>query len=104
MPCSRGGSVPRGSALGGLLWGVSGPGGMPGGDPPRQLLLQAVCILLECILVNTVMTMAFFVSLPSPSPMGSITIRVSNGNSKNGYHGDQLDCSHCDSNDTEKYL
>ena len=36
--------------------GAPGPGGclvlgVPGGDPPRRLLLQAVCILLECILV-----------------------------------------------------
>ena len=37
-------------------WGGSGPsgvpGGVPGGDPPRWLLLRAVCILLECILVQ----------------------------------------------------
>ena len=45
------------SALGGgLLWGVSAPGGsavggVPGGDPPEWLLLRAVRILLECILV-----------------------------------------------------
>ena len=31
--------------------GGSGPGGLPGGDPPRRLLLRAVHILLECILV-----------------------------------------------------
>ena len=30
---------------------VSTPGG-PGGDPPGRLLLQAVRILLECILVT----------------------------------------------------
>ena len=53
MPCSRGGvcypSMPcsRGGACSwrGLLPGV------PGGDPPGQLLLRAVRILLECILV-----------------------------------------------------
>ena len=41
------GSAPRGL--------VCGPGGwsrgVPGGDPPERLLLQAVSILLECILV-----------------------------------------------------
>ena len=36
------------SVLGGLL-----PGGVPGGDSPRQLLLWVVGILLECILVIT---------------------------------------------------
>ena len=42
------------SAPGGIAWsrGVSAlGGGVPGGDPPRRLLLQAVRILLECILV-----------------------------------------------------
>ena len=45
MPCSRsrGGTIP---APGG-----SAPGGVPGGDPPRRLLLRAVRIVLECILV-----------------------------------------------------
>ena len=41
---------------GGPGLGVSGLGGVPGlgdgGDPPRWLLLQAVRILLECILVS----------------------------------------------------
>ena len=55
-----GGSVPRGSAPGvpcsggGLLpvcGGVCSGGGVPGGDPPRRLLLRTVRILLECILV-----------------------------------------------------
>ena len=62
-------SVHRGgqgvSALeGAWSWGVSGPGGGylvlvvpdpgggPGGDPPGQLLLRVVRILLECILVQ----------------------------------------------------
>ena len=40
--CSQGGSTWSG--------GVSAPG-VPGGDPPGQLLLRAVRILLECILV-----------------------------------------------------
>ena len=31
--------------------GVPGPGGVPDRDPPGQLLLRAVRILLECILV-----------------------------------------------------
>ena len=48
--------VSGGSAPGGLLQGVPAPrgvcsGGVPGGDPPGQLLLRAVHILLECILV-----------------------------------------------------
>ena len=52
MPCSRGAP----SSGGCLVWGVcscwvSAPGGWPGGDSPRQPLLWAVCILLECILV-----------------------------------------------------
>ena len=34
-----------------VLGWVPGPGGVPGGDTPRQLLLRAVRILLECILV-----------------------------------------------------
>ena len=42
----RGGLVLRGSSPGG-----SGLRGVPGGDPPGQLLLWAVRILLECILV-----------------------------------------------------
>ena len=58
-----GGSAPRGvPGLGGAWsWegvcsrGEPGPGGLvlgvPGGDPPGRLLLQAVGILLECILV-----------------------------------------------------
>ena len=69
--CSGGVGVPalggRVPALGGLLpaglfWGVPGPGGLlpggwsapwvPVGDPPGQLMLQAVRILLECILVQ----------------------------------------------------
>ena len=40
--------VPGGSAPGGVS---ALGGGVPGGDPPRWLLLRAVCILLECILV-----------------------------------------------------
>ena len=32
--------------------GVPGTRGVSGGDPPRRLLLQAVRILLECILVH----------------------------------------------------
>ena len=35
------------------------------------------------------------VSLPLPSWMGSIPIHDGNGNGKNGYHGDQLECVHC---------
>ena len=36
-----------------LVWGVlvPSPGWVPGGDPPRQILLRAVHIILECILV-----------------------------------------------------
>ena len=56
VACSRGGAcswgclVPEGSSPGGcLLWGV------PGGEPPRWLLLRAVRILLECILVMKVL-------------------------------------------------
>ena len=38
---------------GGLLWGVPGSGGVPGGDPPLGWLpLRAVRILLECILIG----------------------------------------------------
>ena len=44
------GGVP-GRGGGGLLLGGSAPRGVPGGDPPGQLLLRAVRILLECILV-----------------------------------------------------
>ena len=60
--CSGGGGV---SAPGGVRgkvcsWGgcllqggrVPGPRGVPAGDPPGRLLLQVVCILLECILVE----------------------------------------------------
>ena len=36
------------STGGGGVWS----GGVPGGDPPRRLLLRAVRILLECILVD----------------------------------------------------
>ena len=36
--------------------------------------------------------------------MGLIRIHDDNGNGKNGYHGDQLECSYCDGNGTEKYL
>ena len=43
------GGVP--TPVGGLLPGGSGPGGVPGGDPPGRLLLRAVRILLECIVV-----------------------------------------------------
>ena len=45
------------TALGGLplgrclVWGVPGQE-VPGEEPPQQLLLQVVCILLECILVG----------------------------------------------------
>ena len=43
---------PRGVWSGGGAWFAgSGPGGVPGGDPPGRLLLRAVRILLECILV-----------------------------------------------------
>ena len=65
--CSQGGAWSGGSCLlpGGCLVrgelsaprGVPGPGelsapgGVPGGDPPGWLMLQAVRILLECILV-----------------------------------------------------
>ena len=42
--CSRGGPVPGGGLLQGCL--------LQCGNPPWQLLLQAVHILLECILVN----------------------------------------------------
>ena len=38
------------------------------------------------------------VSLLLPSWMDLIPIHDGNGNSKNGYHGDQLACSHCDDN------
>ena len=48
------------SAPGGVPGAGRGPGprggawswGVPGGDPPRRLLLRAVRILLECILVD----------------------------------------------------
>ena len=47
--------APRGMCL--LPGGVPAPGGclfwgLPGGDPPRWLLLRAACILLEGILVS----------------------------------------------------
>ena len=44
--CSSGGLLPGGPAHGGAC-----SRGVPDGGPPRQLLLQVVCILLECILV-----------------------------------------------------
>ena len=48
-----GGCLVLGGAWSGgcLVWRVPGPGGLPGGDSPRQLQVQAVYILLECILV-----------------------------------------------------
>ena len=49
-----GGLVPGGCGVwsGGVRSrGMSAPGGVPGGDPPGRLLLQAVRTLLECILV-----------------------------------------------------
>ena len=59
--CSGGMSAPGDvcsgwvSAPGGLIQGFQGclfPGSVPGRDPPtRWILLQVVCILLECILV-----------------------------------------------------
>ena len=45
--------VPATGAGGLVLGGWPAPRGVPGGDPPRWLLLWAVCILLECILVIT---------------------------------------------------
>ena len=59
--CSWGGAWSRGSAPGGIC---SQGGGVPGGDPPRQLLLHAVRILLECILVKNI----FLSSLPLLQP------------------------------------
>ena len=50
MPAPKGGACSQGGCL--LLGGVPAPGGVPGGDPPPgPLLLQAVHILLECILI-----------------------------------------------------
>ena len=65
--CPRGGGlVPGGCLVLGVVWsrgclvlGGSGPGegglvwerAVPGGNPPKRLLLRAVRILLECILV-----------------------------------------------------
>ena len=43
--------VPGGCVPGPGVGGVCLVRGGPGGDPPRRLLLQAVRILLECILV-----------------------------------------------------
>ena len=48
--CSRGSGL-GGSGLGGACSGGFWSWGVPGGDPPGQLLLRAVRILLECILV-----------------------------------------------------
>ena len=39
-------------------WGVSGPGGVWMGIPPRRLLLRAIHILLECILVYSLWLVA----------------------------------------------
>ena len=41
------GGVWSGGRGGGLVW----EGAVPGGNPPKRLLLRAVRILLECILV-----------------------------------------------------
>ena len=46
-----GGAWPGGSSLGVPGARGFGSGGVPGADPPGRLLLQAVHILLECILV-----------------------------------------------------
>ena len=44
---------PGGAWSGGcMVPGGAWSGGVPGGDPPRWLLLRVVCILLECILVT----------------------------------------------------
>ena len=53
IACSQGCLLPeRGACLGGGVCSQRGVcSGVPGGHPPRQLLLQAVHILLECILV-----------------------------------------------------
>ena len=45
VPGPGGGGLVRGE--GGLVW----EGAVPGGNPPKRLLLRAVRILLECILV-----------------------------------------------------
>ena len=75
MPCNR---SPGGVCLaeGCLLWGVPTPGGSaPGGvwRPPesRRLLLQTLCILLECILVMTLLLQG---PEHGPSPPGSNTV------------------------------
>ena len=47
---SRGGRSAR-SGGAAWSWGMPGPVGVPGGEPPGQLLLRAVRILLECILL-----------------------------------------------------
>ena len=45
--------VARGGSLSTLHWGgVCSLGVLPGGDPTGRLLLQAVRILLECILIT----------------------------------------------------
>ena len=58
-----------------LVWSPGGGGrrpahqkattekGVPGGDPPRWLLLRAVCILLECILVKPERRIKFIVNV-----------------------------------------
>ena len=85
-----------------LTTGLSNQDEMQSG--PGSLYIMGNCFMFLLKTRSHCDDNAFFVSLPSPSRMGSITIRVSNGNSKNGYHGDQLECSHCDSNDTQIYL
>ena len=61
--CGPGGAWSRGVLV--WSWGVPGPVGVPGRDPPGQPLLRAVRILLEYILV--INTISFSLNLNSTS-------------------------------------
>ena len=57
VPGTGGCLVPKGC----LLWEGAWYWGVPGGEPPQQLLLWVVCILLECILVNPLFALDIFI-------------------------------------------
>ena len=83
MPGPVGGHLVPGGAWSGGVWSWGG-----WWRPPRLLLLQAICILLECILVFTVIRITGRMG-PSPilSVIHNITIgtMVSNDDGNNGY-------------------
>ena len=83
LPGPRGLPGPGGCLVLGGAWslGVPGPRGVwsggwvPGGDPLGRLLLRAVSIILECILVQEVMTFRVLTFWNLPEKDGEINQR-----------------------------